>query len=327
MKENMSSYLLTWNPKKGKWSNFAHGILQTKESSYHLEEWSCGNTKSIATGDLIFLMRVSHSDSGIVGFGFSTSIPFIHPHWQEDKAALGKTATSITVAFTKISDTSLISVDELNNKFPNFLWTPQKSGSRIPLEIENYLVSRLSFDTTELASEITKQQLYKEGLIRHITVKNYERNGLARKKCIEHYGVRCFICNFSFDEQYEGMMPEGYIEVHHLKPISSYDEEHYIDPIDDLRPLCANCHRMVHLNKSNNSIDELSQNFDEKHPSISKVKKIKNNNSHRDLILAALSSNMSITEDELRDFIKARSLYSEEEFLMAYKEIIDAYSK
>lgn len=35
----------------------------------------------------------------------------------------------------------------------------------------------------------------------------------------------------------------------HLKPISSYSGEHLVIPTEDLRPLCSNCHSMVHRRK------------------------------------------------------------------------------
>ena len=41
-------------------------------------------------------------------------------------------------------------------------------------------------------------------------------------------------------------MGDGFIEVHHLSPISQQTEAHAIDPTTDLVPLCANCHAMIH---------------------------------------------------------------------------------
>jgi hypothetical protein len=35
-------------------------------------------------------------------------------------------------------------------------------------------------------------------------------------------------------------------EVHHLKQVAYDGEEHLVDPIEDLRSVCANCHRMLH---------------------------------------------------------------------------------
>ncbi len=36
-------------------------------------------------------------------------------------------------------------------------------------------------------------------------------------------------------------MGEGFIHVHHLKPLSEVGYEYRVDPIRDLRPVCPNC--------------------------------------------------------------------------------------
>ena len=35
-------------------------------------------------------------------------------------------------------------------------------------------------------------------------------------------------------------------EVHHIKPLSEINEEYEVDPINDLIPVCPNCHAMLH---------------------------------------------------------------------------------
>ena len=35
--------------------------------------------------------------------------------------------------------------------------------------------------------------------------------------------------------------------VHHLTPLSEIEEEYEVDPINDLRPVCPNCHAIIHL--------------------------------------------------------------------------------
>ena len=97
-----------------------------------------------------------------------------------------------------------------------------------------------------------------EGSIHQLYVSIYERSPLARKKCIEHYGTKCFVCDFDFSFTY-GTLGKGFIHVHHLDKISEQKETHPIDPIKDLRPICPNCHAMIHKNKTPISIDELRQ--------------------------------------------------------------------
>ncbi|WP_044173567.1 HNH endonuclease, partial [Photobacterium damselae] len=78
-----------------------------------------------------------------------------------------------------------------------------------------------------------------------ITVNKYERDRKARSACIKHYGHTCQACGFDFGKKY-GALGEGFIEVHHLKPIHQIGVEYVVDPVADLVPLCASCHAMIH---------------------------------------------------------------------------------
>src|ERR1039458_9696327 len=84
----------------------------------------------------------------------------------------------------------------------------------------------------------------------------YERDRRARKKCIEHYGTDCFICGFSFRTTY-GEVTVGIIHVHHLQPLGEIGEEHKVDPIKDLRPVCPNCHSVLQWRIPAYSIEEV----------------------------------------------------------------------
>ena len=54
----------------------------------------------------------------------------------------------------------------------------------------------------------------------------------------------CEICNTSFKEKY-GDLGDGYIEAHHIFPISELTEETKTK-IEDLILVCSNCHKMIH---------------------------------------------------------------------------------
>ncbi len=57
--------------------------------------------------------------------------------------------------------------------------------------------------------------------------------------------------------QVYGDFGKNYIEVHHLRQIADIGEEYEIKPIEDLRPVCANCHRMLHKERPPPAIEEL----------------------------------------------------------------------
>jgi predicted HNH restriction endonuclease len=77
----------------------------------------------------------------------------------------------------------------------------------------------------------------------------YERNPRLRLMAILIHGYDCQVCNFNFKEFY-GEIGEGFIHIHHLKPISKYGKNNKVNPKEDLAALCANCHSMVHRYKN-----------------------------------------------------------------------------
>jgi len=72
-----------------------------------------------------------------------------------------------------------------------------------------------------------------------------ERNRQARKACLEKFGYDCSVCEFNFEDTF-GRLGEGFIHVHHLNPVAATDGEYLISPETDLRPVCPNCHAMLH---------------------------------------------------------------------------------
>ena len=97
-----------------------------------------------------------------------------------------------------------------------------------------------------------------EGAMQLTQVVSYERNPKARACCIRVHGTDCSACGMSFGER-DGELGEGFIHVHHLREISTVGSEYVIDPEDDLRPLCPNCHAMVHRQKPALSVEGLRQ--------------------------------------------------------------------
>ncbi len=111
-----------------------------------------------------------------------------------------------------------------------------------PDPIQNPIPSSLFPD------EVDSAENYREGSVRRVTVNAYERNDAARQRCIDHYKPTCFICGFDFGNTY-GLIVDGLIHVHHLRPLSEIAEEYTIDPVADLRPVCPNCHAVLHSRK------------------------------------------------------------------------------
>jgi len=106
-----------------------------------------------------------------------------------------------------------------------------------------------------LAEEVPSGSVYSEGSVQRILVNRYERDPQAREDCIRHYGVTCTVCRFNFGAVY-GPYAEGFIHVHHLTALAEIGKEYVVDPITDLRPVCANCHAIIHLGGECRTIEE-----------------------------------------------------------------------
>lgn len=87
-----------------------------------------------------------------------------------------------------------------------------------------------------------------EGKPKQYYVTKYERNPLNRKAALKLHGCKCAVCGFDFEKIY-GELGKKFIEVHHMKPLYSLEEEVEVDPETDLVCVCSNCHRMLHRKK------------------------------------------------------------------------------
>ena len=98
--------------------------------------------------------------------------------------------------------------------------------------------------------------LISEGLKRYMEVAVYERSKKLRDFAIDHFTadgrISCKCCTFNFKDFYGESIGEGFIEIHHSKPIFTYEDEDLKNTLDksvsNLTPVCSNCHRMIHRN-------------------------------------------------------------------------------
>jgi 5-methylcytosine-specific restriction protein A len=95
-----------------------------------------------------------------------------------------------------------------------------------------------------------------EGAIQRVEVNRDERDPRARKMALAYWGSRCTVCDLDFKERY-GELGRGFIHVHHLLELSLVGPGYRVDPINDLRPVCPNCHAMLHRQQPAMPIDEL----------------------------------------------------------------------
>lgn len=136
----------------------------------------------------------------------------------------------------------------------------EKSGSPVKKRKEIYYkyLKQLNnnYDQIIYADELSPEAKYSEGKAKKVLVNSFERNPIARKKCIEHYGLNCQVCNFNFKDKF-GKLGNNFIHVHHKINIALIGDEYSVNPITDLIPVCPNCHAMLHKRNPAYSIEEL----------------------------------------------------------------------
>jgi 5-methylcytosine-specific restriction enzyme A len=93
---------------------------------------------------------------------------------------------------------------------------------------------------------------------RYVAHRKIERNPKAAKEAKRIHGHICQVCSFDFGAIY-GEAAQGYIEAHHLTPLSAIPEGQSVelDPKKDFAVLCANCHRTVHRKGAPKDVAEL----------------------------------------------------------------------
>jgi hypothetical protein len=101
-------------------------------------------------------------------------------------------------------------------------------------------------------------QTHPEGAKRQVIVNAYERCAEARDKCIAYYHAVCQVCWLNFIDKY-GEIGRDFIHVHHLKPLSEVGGAYRVHPIEDLQPVCPNCHAMLHRTNPPMKIKDLRE--------------------------------------------------------------------
>lgn len=264
------SYLFVWNPSK--WSQWTDpnnepyiekNIEVLKNTGKVTLMWSCRSHKSIHPGDRAFLARVGTTPKGIFGAGKVVSEPFLSQHWNGEDKDVPRVLIEFDTLLNPEKEPilNIFNLDKGNLSKQN--WTPQSSGISIRPEAAEELEEKwFEFLRTHNIryspfSEATDSTItYVEGSATQITQTRYERNGYARKECLKHYGYSCSVCDFNFEKFY-GSLGYKFIHVHHLTQVAAIKQEYVVDPIQDLRPVCPNCHAMLHKQNPPLTIDEL----------------------------------------------------------------------
>lgn len=254
----MSTYILTWNAAKWPWkAGRRRREIERTEAGFVVQgRWATGNrTHDIQPGDRAFLLQQG-ATRGMVASGWIASEVFQDEHWNE---VPGDIANYAYVDWDVVlSDHDMVPVLDLKAEVPQMDWDHiQSSGVRLPEPAEEPLERAWAkhVGTFHSPEEVHQGGLY-EGALTRVTVNRYERNPWARQACLNHYGTTCQACGLDFEKMY-GSLGKGFIHVHHVVDLATIGAKYEVDPIKDLRPVCPNCHAMLHRETPAMTVDEL----------------------------------------------------------------------
>ena len=232
------AFLFAWNSNPDMFYNYEAYIRKFNKKGTCTVRWRC-NSKTIRSGDRVFLIKIGKHPKGIIGSGKALTDPYDNGIDIELDTLLGPDDGNLSIAI----------LQEGNLSKQN--WTPQMNGISIKPEVINELEEKWALllkpgiKNPPLLTAENYPGLYTEGETKLILHISYERNAIARKACLHHYGYSCVVCDFNFENIY-GEIGKEYIHVHHLQPMAAIREEYTINAIKDLRPVCPNCHAMLH---------------------------------------------------------------------------------
>lgn len=138
---------------------------------------------------------------------------------------------------------SLYRTGKVNSKEKNnSLFTASNLNKKSqPKTIENKELHGANITKSPLDDFHTEAKV-PEGKPRTFFTYRYERSPKLRAAVLNKFGYKCAVCGFDFEKIY-GQLGKNFIEVHHMIPVSEKERE---NDVNNLRPLCSNCHRMIH---------------------------------------------------------------------------------
>ena len=195
-------------------------------------DWTC--PKSAIPGDRVFFYVGA---DGLVAFGKVKSRPEPSEDWPRRYAA--------DIGDIHMLET-YIHLSTIQEEIPDLGWA-RYPRSYVTLSSENALkLDSLIEKSSEMFTDFESDSgQYIEGAVRAVQINAYERSSAARKAAVKVHGAICAICSFNFGERYGSQM-EGFIHVHHIRPLNEIDATYRVNPKKDLIPICPNCHAVIH---------------------------------------------------------------------------------
>lgn len=274
-----STFLLTWNPAK---QIPLEEIINIRESLHQGEtadwDWTCRSHNKVKAGDRFLMLRQGDTPRGIVGSGWIRSYGWEH---KEGGHYVDINWEAVTDPHRPLDARTIAGAE-------GFHWTPQGSGIELDPAISTaaweawechllndpYYVSEKDDAGIEPSAAnsgtLVDEMIVPidedptsslEGRVIETWSTRRERDPQNRALCLAIHKPRCAVCEMSFLEEY-GEIGRDFIHVHHERPLGSADIVGELqDPAKDLKPVCPNCHAMLHrgLNAAKGEVRTISE--------------------------------------------------------------------
>jgi 5-methylcytosine-specific restriction protein A len=255
--ENRNAYLFIWNHENWHIDKLIPKIDEVRISGKATDEWGITGHKKVRIGDRAFITKVNDKIKGIFASGKIVAKDFMFLN--HSNISVHGVVIEFDTFVHPIED-QILNIEIIKSSAPvKQKWPPQSSGTQIKPEnvgeLEN-LWERFCVETNVYKNIAVYEQTITEGASYEIIQTIYERNQYARTLCLKHHGYSCAVCDFNFEDVY-GVIGKEFIHVHHLNQLSNIGEKHETNPMVDLRPVCPNCHAMLHKVNPPFTIEEL----------------------------------------------------------------------
>lgn len=209
---------------------FFRNLFSVEESEYG--KWKTGDCVmyEVSNGADSFVVRCVLNKASVPNTSFAQRDAVI-------KAANAQKSAAAPDVILKSWDLTRDDGD-INKLFDDFDYLIEKQIPYFERELQEKMASE----------EHDINDVLKEGTAESVTLNKYERNPKARAACLAAHGTACAVCGIDFAKAY-GPEFAGKIEVHHIVPLSEIGREYVVDPVNDLVPVCPNCHAALHSKK------------------------------------------------------------------------------
>lgn len=247
----MGTILLTWNPSKEGPDTYSASDLWPDAVVINAAgervpwSWSVGRRRNgIGPGDTAFFLLQGTGPRGLVGKAEVRSLPEKDVSYEDPSKYLNYVQLDVveSVFFEECVPTELLMSLVPGVKWDSIYQSGQHVDEVSASQLETVWAQRMDSAGEVFVGEETS---FVEGAVVQVLVNRYERDPAARAACLAHYGAVCVACGLDPLDRF-GEMGSRVLVVHHLTPISEHKKLHRVDPISDMRPLCSNCHAMVH---------------------------------------------------------------------------------